>query len=286
MAKLLIGSAKADFSEPVARRREPDRKDLLQPVRWEDPPMLSALGMDCAELLYYLLQVYGDGVVNVPGSTMLTLAVRKKRPASIRAILRDETYTDPLGADDVNGLIQAIYSGDAGLVRLILAKSRSDPNVVHNREDDSRCPSGIRGQTPLAVAVCQGHDSVVRVLCADRRVDINLAGPNYRTPFFYAVRNSRWYIADILYERGATYDAELAFEQACVDRRLDWMIRLIRVTEFNEYRLQDWHDKAYGHLKTCLFWLQVRPELDRRRDTYAKNWATGQSPAVNEAVQR
>ncbi|OAA74923.1 Ankyrin repeat-containing domain protein [Akanthomyces lecanii RCEF 1005] len=167
------------------------------------------------------------------------------------------------------------------------SESRSDPNVVRNREDDSRCPSGNRGQTALAVAVCQGHDSVVRVLCADWRVDINLAGPDYRPPFFYAVRNSRWDIADILYKRGATYDAELAFEQACVDRRLDWMIRLIRVTEFNEYRLQDWHDKAYGHLKTCLFWLQVGPELDRRRDTYAKNWATGQSPAVNEAsVQR
>lgn len=284
MAKLLIDYAKADFGQPVARLRDLSRKDLLEPVRWEDSPMISAISMgDHAELLHHLLQVYGDGITDLAGSTILTLAVREKRSASIRAVLRDETYTDPLGADNANGLLQAVFYGDAGLVRLILAKSRSDPNVIRHEDDDSRCLSGIRGQTPLAVAVCHGHDSVVRVLCADPRVNINLAGPNYRTPFFYAVRHGRWDIADILYQRGAAYDAELVFEQACVERRLDWMLRLIRVTEFNEYRLQDWHEKAYGHLKTCLYWLQVGPELDKRRQTYAKNWATGQSPAVNEA---
>lgn len=274
MAKLLIDSGRADFSRPVPYLKEPTRRDLLQPLRWEDPPMLSALSMDCGELLYYFLHVYGYGVTDVSGSTMLALAVRDKRPAAIRAILRNETFTDPLGKDDINGLIQAVHLGDAGLVRLILTKSRSDPNVTRHRDDDNRCRGGIHGQTPLAVAVCHGHASVVRVLCADPRVDINLAGPNYRTPFFYAVRHCLWDIADILYARGAAYDAELVFEQACVHRQRDWMIRLIRVTEFDENRFRNWYETANEHLHTCIHWLQIRPEFDERRRAYAKNWAT------------
>ncbi|TQW01242.1 ankyrin repeat-containing protein [Cordyceps javanica] len=275
MASLLIDFARADFSRPVRVPAEPAARRRVcpgQPVRYDDPPIFSAVSMDRAELLCYFLQRYGDNVRDLSGNTLLTRAVREQRPAAVRALLRDESYTDPLGTGDVNGLIQAVHRGDAGLVRLILAKSRSDPNVIRDRDDDSRCHSGIRGQTPLVIAVCQGHEGVVRALCADPRVDVNLHGPNHRAPIFYALTQFRWEIVGLLVERGAAYDAELAFEQACLNRQLGWMTRLIRTTTFDETRLDYWYRMGRSLLKDGRHWSAIEPELDKKRDVYTRSW--------------
>ncbi|EGX90155.1 ankyrin repeat-containing protein, putative [Cordyceps militaris CM01] len=273
MARLLIEAGGVDFSKPVQYPAEAARGCVGQPVRYEDPPLFSAISMDCAELLHFFLQTYGDDVRDLSGSTMLTRAVREQRPAALRTILRNEDCSDPLGAGDVNGLIQAVYKGDAGLVRLILAKSRSDPNVIRRRHDDSRCHGGIHGQTPLVVAVCHGHEDVVRVLCADPRVDINLAGPNHRAPVFYALTQHHWGLVDVLLGHGAAYDAELAFELACLHRQRDWMVRLVRATTFDETRLEYWYKMGRSLLReSAAHWSEVELELDKKRAVFAKNW--------------
>ncbi|EJP68615.1 Ankyrin repeat protein [Beauveria bassiana ARSEF 2860] len=272
MARFLIEFAQADFSKPVRYPTQPSGACLCQSVRYEDPPLFSAISADCAELLHVFLQQYGYNIRDLSNSTVLARAVREKRPAAIRTILSNESFSDPLGAGDINGLIQAVYQGDAGLVRLILAKSRSDPNVIRNRGDDNRCHGGIYGQTPLVVAVCHGHESVVRALCADSRVDINLAGPNHRAPIFYALTQFRWDIVDVLVAHGATYDAELAFEQACINRQLAWMLRLIQTTTFDETRLDYWYKTSYALLNECNYWQMVQSELNQQKRAFLRSW--------------
>ncbi|KAM3505179.1 hypothetical protein MY10362_003123 [Beauveria mimosiformis] len=272
IASLLIDFAQADFSKPVRYPAQPLGAGLYQPVRYEDPPLFSAISADCAELLHVFLQHYGYNIRDLSNSTILARAVREQRPAAIRTILRNESFSDPFGAGEINGLIQAVYKGDAGLVRLILAKSRSDPNVIRNRGDDNWCHGGIYGQTPLVVAVCHGHESVVQALCDDPRVDINLAGPNHRAPVFYALTQFRWDIVDVLVAHGATYDAELAFEQACINRQLAWMLRLIQTTTFDETRLDYWYKTSHELLNECKYWQMVEPELNRQKKVFLRSW--------------
>ncbi|KAM3468827.1 hypothetical protein MY5147_007553 [Beauveria neobassiana] len=251
MARFLIEFAQADFSKPVRYPTQPSGARLCQSVRYEDPPLFTAMSPDCAELLHVFLQQYGYNIRDISNSTILARAVREQRPAAIRTILRNESFSDPLGAGDINGLIQAVYQGDAGLVRLILAKSRSDPNVIRNRGDDNR---------------------VVRALCADPRVDINLAGPNHRAPIFYALTQFRWDIVDVLVAHGATYDAELAFEQACINRQLAWMLRLIQTTTFDETRLDYWYKTSYALLNECNYWQMVQSELNQQKRAFLRSW--------------
>ncbi|OAA34755.1 Ankyrin repeat-containing domain protein [Beauveria brongniartii RCEF 3172] len=272
MARLLIEFGQADFSKPVRYTTQLSGAGLCQLVRYEDPPLFSAISADCAELLHVFLQQYGYDIRDLSNSTILARAVREQRPAAIRTILRNGSFSDPLGAGGINGLIQAVYQGDAGLVRLILAKSRSDPNVIRNRGYDNRCHGGIYGQTPLVVAVCHGHESVVRALCDDPRVDINLAGPNHRAPVFYALTQFRWDIVDVLVAHGAAYDAELAFEQACINRQLAWMLRLIQTTTFDETRLDYWYKTSYALLNECKYWQMVEPELNQQKKAFLRSW--------------
>ncbi|KAM3468837.1 hypothetical protein MY5147_007563 [Beauveria neobassiana] len=210
---------------------------------------------DCAELLHVFLQQYGYNIRDISNSTILARAVREQRPAAIRTILRNESFSDPLGAGDINGLIQAVYQGDAGLVRLILAKSRSDPNVIRNRGDDNRCHGGIYGRHHLSWPYAMA-----------------MRASSGLSPIFYALTQFRWDIVDVLVAHGATYDAELAFEQACINRQLAWMLRLIQTTTFDETRLDYWYKTSYALLNECNYWQMVQSELNQQKRAFLRSW--------------
>ncbi|KAM3428887.1 hypothetical protein NHJ13734_008410 [Beauveria thailandica] len=142
--------------------------------------------------------------------------------------------------------------------------------------DDNQCHGGIYRQTPLVVAVCHDHESVVRALCDDPRVDINLSrAPTTRAPVFYALTQFRWHIVDVLVAHGAVYDAELVFELA-------WVLRLIQTTTFDETRLDYWYKTSYALLNKCKYWQMVELELNQQKKAFLRSWRQGNALSWGE----
>ena len=141
------------------------------------------------------------GVRDARGFTALAIAVRNKDIERVKLFLADGRIDVNIGAHDTgyNALHIAICGGYLEAVKLLIAYKRTDINAArtdsgwtalhHAPASDGRTDilkvlienAGVNvnarsktGVTPLRIAACKGYAESVKILLADRRVDVNI----------------------------------------------------------------------------------------------------------------
>ncbi|KAM3554639.1 hypothetical protein ARSEF4850_006369 [Beauveria asiatica] len=195
-----------------------------------------------------------------------------EHPGSLRDLLGKHVPEFDLsrGMSTRNALYVVASLGDLAMARLLIEFAQADfskPVRYTTQPSGAGLYQSVRYEDPPLFSAGR-QPSVVRALCDDPRVDINLAGPNHLAPVFYAQTQFRWDIVDVLVARGAMYDAELAFELA-------WMLRLIQTTTFDETRLDHWYKTSYALLNECKYWQMVELELNQQKKAFLRSWRQG-----------
>lgn len=164
------------------------------------------------------------------GGTLLMEAIRRNRAVSVEALLdagADPNRADPSGETPVHA---AAFSGDAGLLRAVLA---------HGGSPDARDTQ--TGATPLVQALLSPNNDQYKVLL-DAGADPNLADHNRNTPLHVAARTNAGGAVLALLRKGASpmatnsggftfqsdyfgYDRAILSDRALGDRKavVEWL---------------------------------------------------------------
>ena len=175
----VAGCARSSMSNDAFS--SPDLSALADAVRRGDAP----------EIRRQLERIDPDTPGN-DGSTLLMSAIRQGGAASVEALLEggaDPNLADPTGETPVHA---AAFSGDAGLLRTVLAHGGS-PNA---RDAQT-------GATPLVQALLSPNNDQYQVLL-DAGADPNLADHNRDTPLHVAARTNAGGAILALLRKGAS----------------------------------------------------------------------------------
>jgi ankyrin repeat protein len=137
---------------------------------------------------------------NPLGETALFLAVDKGAEKIVELLLADKktdvNLSDPYGNTP---LIQAVSDGRGNIVKMLLAAG-VDVNVKDKV---------LGGVTALQVAVSAGNEDMVKLLLADKKIDVNLTDDTGSFPLFTAVLLRNKNIVQALLNAGANREKEL-----------------------------------------------------------------------------
>ena len=138
--------------------------------------------------------------VDDEGSTLLELALKKKKTRFIETLLQEGARPDLVS--QVSGLAPAhlcVDLGDLRLLQLILSPEDRDVNI--------RTASFKGGLSPLHLASEKGNTEIVTLLLEYEETDVDMRdGRGVQTPLLFAIKNKHQKIAVILIENGSNLD--------------------------------------------------------------------------------
>ncbi|KAM3427286.1 hypothetical protein MY4824_009543 [Beauveria thailandica] len=176
-----------------------------------------------------------------------------EHPRSLRELLGKHVPEFDLsrGMSTRNALYVVASLGDVAMARLLLEFAQADfskPVRYTTQPFGAGLYQSVRYEDPPLFSAGR-QPSVVRALCDDPRVDINLPrAATTRAPVFYALTQFLWHIVDVLgCARGNT-------------------------TTFDEARLDYWYKTSYALLNECKYWQMVEPELNQQKKAFLRSW--------------
>lgn len=168
----------------------------------------------------------------VSGLTPLMLAIKKRKPDTVRLLLEKGAKPDQLCQRGITALMYAAARGDADMIELLITNG-----AVLGQVDEG-------GQTALHHAVSRGQVATAALLL-DRGMDIDLADCQGNTALHIAMIRNRLELASLLLERRAAVDrknksGDTALTLAATLGGRDMIDLLLEQRHFNEFAEWSW----------------------------------------------